>query len=447
MQVVKRYSPIVLLSIPLLILGYFTERTNFTQLISLVGLIGIGYFVLLKYFKYSWREILIGGMLLRASLLFFTPNLSDDYYRFVWDGQVTVDGYNPYLVFPSRFIEKDSIKNDAYYQELFKKMNSQKYFTVYPPFNQFLFTTATFVSGKNLWLCSLILKLIILLFEIGTFYILFLILRKLKLAEHLASIYVFNPLVIVELVGNIHFEGVMLFFLLLGIYLLMNNRILLAGLAFAFAVNTKLIPLMLLPLFIGYLGWGRSIKFYLIGGVAVLLMFVPYYNFEIIENFKSSLNLYFDKFEFNASIYYVIRWFGLQITGHNIIQSVGYILPFVAIGTIAWKSIVIKRNDTLGLFRSMLFILTVYYLVASIIHPWYVINLVILSVFIKDKAILVWSVVIYLSYFAYSQYVIDTYNWDKHQSAMYFGLIALEYGIVFSVWLFSLRSKRLLSQQ
>lgn len=446
MQLLKRYYPIVLLSIPLFFIGYFTNRANFPQLITLVAIAGLAYFLLLKFTRYTKKEIIVVGICLRVLLLFFTPNLSDDYYRFIWDGQVTVDGHNPYLVLPSEFIAKEDVKHSKHYQQLYEKLNSPDYYTVYPPFNQFLFMTASAIGGQNMWLCSLVLKLFILLFEIAIFYILFLILKQLKLPEYLASIYVFNPLVIIELVGNIHFEGVMLCFLLLSIYLILTNKLLLAGIVMAFAINTKLIPLMFLPLFIGYLGWQKSIWFYVVVGVSVLLMFLPYYNGQIIENFSSSIDLYFQKFEFNASVYYLVRWIGFEITGYNIIASVGYVLPLIVIAIIAWKSVTMKRVNTSQLLQNMLLFLMVYYAVATIVHPWYVINLVVLAVFVKSRAVLVWSVVVYLSYFAYSNYVDVNFDGDKHQSSIYFGLVGLEYLIVFTVWFFSLKSKRVLSQ-
>jgi len=74
-------------------------------------------------------------------------------------------------------------------------------------------------------------------------------------------------------------------------------------------------------------------------------------------------------------------------------------------------------------------VLTVYYLVASIVHPWYVINLVVLSVFTKRYYLLVWSVTIFLSYFAYSNYIQEN-GLTKHTSSWYFALVAVEYMLV-----------------
>ena len=42
-----------------------------------------------------------------------------------------------------------------------------------------------------------------------------------------------------------------------------------------------------------------------------------------------SIHLYFQKFEFNASVYYIIREIGFQMKGYNFIQTVGTISPFI----------------------------------------------------------------------------------------------------------------------
>ena len=166
----------------------------------------------------------------------------------------------------------------------------------------------------------------------------------------------------------------------------------------------------------------------IIGG-AILLMFVPFVSHELIANFGSSIDLYFQNFEFNASIYYLIRWVGFQITGYNVIKIVGYILPVLVLGTILIQSLKGKKENITQLFASMTSVLTVYYLVASIVHPWYVINLVVLSVFTKRYYLLVWSVTIFLSYFAYSNYIQEN-GLTKHTSSWYFALVAVEYMLV-----------------
>ena len=45
--------------------------------------------------------IVAGGLLMRVLLLWSTPALEDDFYRYLWDGGVTANGYSPYNVPPA----------------------------------------------------------------------------------------------------------------------------------------------------------------------------------------------------------------------------------------------------------------------------------------------------------------------------------------------------------
>ena len=45
--------------------------------------------------------IIAVGLVLRLSLLTSTPMLEDDFYRYLWDGAVTANGFNPYSHAPA----------------------------------------------------------------------------------------------------------------------------------------------------------------------------------------------------------------------------------------------------------------------------------------------------------------------------------------------------------
>ncbi|HSE38288.1 MAG TPA: hypothetical protein VLG74_13375, partial [Blastocatellia bacterium] len=51
------------------------------------------------------RSILLLGLvfavLFRLSIIFFPPYLSDDIYRYIWDGRVQAAGVNPYRYIPA----------------------------------------------------------------------------------------------------------------------------------------------------------------------------------------------------------------------------------------------------------------------------------------------------------------------------------------------------------
>ncbi|MBL4592608.1 MAG: mannosyltransferase, partial [Flavobacteriales bacterium] len=246
-------------------------------------------------------------------------------------------------------------------------------------------------------------------------------------------LYALNPLVIVELSGNLHFEGMMLLCIVVGVYWLMANKW--AGAAFwwAMAISIKLIPILFLPVLLKRLGIAKSVWFYIITTLALAFTFLPFLDHKLIEHIFSSIDLYFRTFEFNASIYYVIRWLGFKQVGYNIIQQVG---PILSIATFVLVMVVYfyKNNSWQDVLKKMFFAYTIYLLLATTVHPWYVINLVLLSVFVRNyRYAIVWSMLVVLSYTAYMS---DTYQEN-------YLLIAIEYIVVIGWFVFELfRSKR-----
>ena len=72
-------------------------------------------------------------------------------------------------------------------------------------------------------------------------------------------------------------------------------------------------------------------RFYGVALIVFALSFLPFLNSALLEHFSATLALWFQKFEFNASLYYVVRWVGFQVKGYNIIATAGKILPLIAV--------------------------------------------------------------------------------------------------------------------
>jgi uncharacterized membrane protein len=329
-----------------------------------------------------------------------TPNLTDDYFRFIWDGLFLAEGYNPYLILPSDFINGSQTVTGIDIT-LYEQLNSPNYYTVYPPTCQFIFGLSAKLFGGNILGNIIMMRIFILLAEFGSILLLYRLTKIFRLRPSLVFIYAFNPLVILELTGNLHFEAFMIFFLLLAIYLLAKERQIFSAISFAIAIDIKLLPLIFLPLLIRRLGVRKSLIYFVTVGTTVLLLFLPFLSFQALSNFFSSLQLYFQVFEFNASIYYLVRWIGHQITGYNIIAISGVLLPIIAlfiIITIVFRERILNWKS---LFTSMSFCITIYFLFATTIHPWYLTSLVMLSVFTGYKYPQLWSLLVILTYWTY----------------------------------------------
>ena len=418
---IKKTSLVLTFSCLIIWLGYFTPRQSFGQLISLYSALFVIYFFLTKTFKNA-REVIFIGVFFRLILLFSIPALSDDFYRFIWDGRLLANGINPYTILPADFINSIDYQNNVENNLIFSRLNSPNYYTVYPPLNQLIFATSATLSKGNLFGNVIALRIFILLAEISLLFMLI----KNKYSDKF-NLYSFNPLIIIELTGNLHFEGVVMCFLVLALFMGVKDRksLVFSSFLFACAVCVKMLPLIFIPLIIKQLGWKKGIFYASMVGVFTALFFLPFLDQMLIEKLFSSVNLYFQKFEFNASIYYLIRAVGFKIFGYNIIGTAGKIMAFFTFSGvlfISWKS----KN----LFVGALAILTLYFAMATTVHPWYVTNLLVIAIFTTFRYPIVWSYTIFLSY--------ATYQTNFYQENLW--LVTLEYLLVLGMMIYELRN-------
>lgn len=424
-----------------LALAYATPRTDFTQLLVLFALAFGCYLYLINARFNVWYGIGV-AVLFRLLFLFAEPALSDDYFRFIWDGRLLAAGLNPYLHVPQFFISGEAPPVEGITSALYQQLNSPHYYSIYPPVSQAVFWLAAELFPGNLWGSVVVMRVVVLLAEAGSTLLLLRLLRKMALPDKHVLLYALNPLVILELTGNLHFEALMIFFLLLFLHQLFYQRYFLSGVAFGLAIGTKLLPLMFLPFVLRRLGFA---KFSIFGGgvlVTVLAVFYPLLSVEVIQHIFQSLDLYFQKFEFNASIYYLLRWIGYKLAGFNIIWVLGPLLSLVTLLIIVW----LAAKKRLGFIRRlagyMAAALTIYLFLATTVHPWYLTTLLALTTMSRFRFAVLWSGLAILSYAAYQ-------NRSYTENTV---LIMLEYTLVFlwllvELYLYRQRSRHLITEE
>ncbi|HET8753355.1 MAG TPA: mannosyltransferase, partial [Salinimicrobium sp.] len=246
-----KFSILLLLSCIVLYIsfGYDLVRTDFIKLLSLFAALFFISWKLFQIEKFNWKMLFWAGIIFRLIFLFSIPNLSQDFYRFIWDGKLLLNGVNPYLFSPNELISGGNI---AFPEQnlLLEGMGglSAGNHSNYPPLQQLLFAFGAFFTGKGIMGALITFRLLIISAEIGIFYFGRKLLRTLNLPENNIFWYFLNPLVIIELSGNLHFEAVMLFFLLWSLFLLNKGKWFWSAVLFSCAVSIKLVPLLFLPL-------------------------------------------------------------------------------------------------------------------------------------------------------------------------------------------------------
>ena len=227
----------------------------------------------------------------------------------------------------------------------------------------------------------------------------------------------------------------MLFFLVWSLYLILQKKWSLAALIFSLSVAVKLIPLLFLPLFYQWFTKDekrKGILYFLSFGAIIIginmLLFLPFLSSDLLDKYLSSVGLWFQKFEFNASLYYIARALGTLFRGYNEIAIIGKTTPVIVVIFLLIITLFRKNKSPQQLITALLIGISFYYFTTTTMHPWYLTTLVILSVFTNYRFPIVWSVVIVLSYQAYANIPWKENLW----------LIALEYLVVYGFLLWEI---------
>jgi hypothetical protein len=413
----------LLFAASLVTLGNTISRTDHLLLVLAYLTAFFTYLFLVRVEKDRHKLLMTIGVIARMGLMLSLPKLSDDFYRFLWDGELLLNGYNPYLFLPKEAMELGISSLDTTF---YNSLNSPGYYTIYPPLNQYLFAIAAWV-GESFLFGTNVLRGFIILADLGSLRLLYILLPEDK--KNMSFWYFLNPLVILELTGNIHFEGLVVFFVLLTIWIIRRKQWLMSGLAMGFAIGTKLLPLILLPYLLWKYRWKPAIL--LLSGVLILLVVSSYLVISDPSGIKESFSLYFQSFEFNASIYYLLREIGFWQKGYNIIGTLG---PGLALASTLLILLVAFWSSYRKWSVSVSFLLsfTIYFFLSTTIHPWYIVPLIAYGILAGFYYPVIWSFLIFFTYLGYTES-----GYEHHM-----GLVVMEYVILFAIVIYEFWTKK-----
>jgi len=207
--------------------------------------------------------VIVFAALFRLSILFAPPFLSDDLYRYIWDGRVQAAGVNPYRYIPAhdalKFLRDETI---------YPNINRRDYApTIYPPLAQMNFFLATRVSEGVVWM-----KAFMVLCEAVGLYALSALLASFKLPRQRVLLVAWHPLVVWEIAGNGHLDALLVAFVALALLAHRRGSESLTGVLLASAVLVKLFPLVLFPALYRRWSWRMPLAFC----VTLLAAYLPY---------------------------------------------------------------------------------------------------------------------------------------------------------------------------
>lgn len=215
----------------------------------------------------SPRDLLIVialvAVALRLVMLANVPYLSDDIYRYVWDGRVQSAGINPYRYIPAA-PELQHLRDAAIYP----RINRADYApTIYPPAAQLFFLLATRFGESER-----IMRLALVLCEAGAIAATAVMLRRLAMPQARIALFAWHPLAVWEIAGNGHIDAAMVAVLLGGLVVSSAGHRYIAGAIIAAASVIK--PTAVLALAVLWRPWDWRLP--ALAAAVVAAFYAPY---------------------------------------------------------------------------------------------------------------------------------------------------------------------------
>jgi len=206
--------------------------------------------------------------ILRLMVVCFPPFLSNDMYRYIWDGWVQAAGINPY-----RYIPADSHLAFLRDATVFPNINRADYaHTIYPPAAQMIFFIAAGMAKLLAMPPVLAMKLMMLAFEGVGIWAMIQLLDLAKLPRGRILIYAWNPLPVWEFAGSGHVDAIAICFIALALLAVCRGKRGWGAAALAAAFLTKFLPVILLPALCRRWDW----KFAAIFIAIIAVLYAPY---------------------------------------------------------------------------------------------------------------------------------------------------------------------------
>jgi hypothetical protein len=278
----------------------------------------------------------------RVPLLSAAPSLSDDVYRYVWEGRVLVAGGNPYAQSPS-----DPALVRLADPEIHARVNHPELATIYPPLAEAGFALVAAVSDT-----VFAFKLWVVLHDVLLILVLMRLLARAGAGPLPVVAYAWNPLVIVEYAGSGHMEPTALLWLAVA-WLAFERRPMLSAAAFSAAVLIKLTPLVALPFFLR--AWPARAR---VTASALLATGLGAF-WALTRGESSGLRAYWERWRNNDLVFTALeRGLGGEFARLGAMAVVALAILW------AWR----RWSDVPAATRAVLRVVTV---TAPVVQPWY----------------------------------------------------------------------------
>jgi len=174
----------------------------FVIFLGLFILYGLACWVILKpNSRHSLKTIFFFAVVFNTILIPSWPSLSDDMFRYIWDGRVQAAGINPYR-YASNARKLADLRDDV----IWPSMNRPKAVTIYPPGAQIVFAATWRVFPDSV----LGMKLVMIASTLLAGWLLVKLLQALHQPPERVLIFLWSPLLVFEIAHSAHVDALYL---------------------------------------------------------------------------------------------------------------------------------------------------------------------------------------------------------------------------------------------
>jgi alpha-1,6-mannosyltransferase len=349
------------------------------------------------------RRLLTVALLLacafRLPLALGPVGYDSDAMRYIYDGRLQRLGYNPFLVTPSDPAVADT------HTDLTRRMPSRNAQTPYPAAAQLFFRLVVTIHES-----ARAMKLAMVACDLLTVAVLIAWLRSTRRSPWLALVYAWNPLVILEMAHSGHMDALGVLWIAVTAWMLSTGRGMRAVIAFVLAVASKLLPIVLLPLF-----WKRvRLRDAAVGVLVLAALYFPFRSAGALP--LGAIPNVIAAIRFNGPLFMAFR---LMLTP----EAAAVIAVLAGIGTAAWM----RARRPAGDPAAWAWPMAVSLAAAPVIYPWY---LLYFTPFLFSRAalpLIVWT------YSVLPVYLVWQLAREGHRWRVPEWIMIVEYGVVLIV--------------
>lgn len=377
-------------------------------IVVVVGLLLVAFlvygFVVVRVLKQP-GNVRLGSVLLFAVLFrlaFLPSNLiqEDDVYRYIWDGQVVLQGISPYRYAPATIrafepspdgvttterielatlhrlsthrpssVALGTLLHDEQSRWLVTRINHPEVPTIYPPVAQAVFAVSQAIvpwSPRGI-------RVVLLIFDGLCIMLLIAILKRLALHPSRVLIYAWSPLVLKEFANSAHMDTIPMAAVLLCMLMVLKRRWTWAAVILALGVASKYYPLALVPV-VGQRLWREGRRVALMGFavfVATLgVCFAPFFG-EGFSVFRG-LGTYARSWELNAGLFAGLEWGIAAFVGDHapVVARMTVMVLFIValVWVLRWQR---GSRDPLVVTKRCFLLIGILFLLSPVQNPWY----------------------------------------------------------------------------